>query len=241
MPLWVLHELSIVLSNCMNTEIQQNIEYYSAWGKSNRIKNPKLPLKLTPELVSVIFHFFGDGHIGKKGVASSYRQMNKKGLQNFLIKVKNCFGNFDFSKQEYEDGRLNVPKAITNFYEHYFKLPSTKCLESYIPKNIKSLSKEYLLAGLVSFIIDDGHIGEVITIYSKNKNLLKDIKEIALKCGYICNPIREKYVYGKFDVFRFSISSKSYKKLFNDVFLLSNKFPTCDFAHKQKILNEKVR
>ncbi len=31
----------------------------------------------------------GDGHIGKKNVVSSYRQMNKEGLNNFLKKLEN--------------------------------------------------------------------------------------------------------------------------------------------------------
>ena len=240
-PLWVLIAILISLDFNLYNEVENNIKSCSCWGKSNIIKNPILPIEITPELVSVIFHFFADGHIGNKGVSSSYRQMNNQGLLNFLNKLKNCFGVFEYSKQEFQNGRLNVPKAITNFYEDFFKLPSTRTMEGFIPENVKKLDKEFLLAGLVAYIIDDGHIGEVITIYSKNKKLLEDIRGISIKCGYITHQIREKYTYGVFDVFRFSISSKSYKKLFYDVQALSKKFPTCDFAHKQKILIQKLR
>ena len=70
--------------------IEKNIELYTSWGKSNPILNPKLPLQLTPEMVSVIFHFMGDGHIGDAPEeTSSYRQMNKQGLNNFLLKLRN--------------------------------------------------------------------------------------------------------------------------------------------------------
>lgn len=245
-PLWLLIEISKTLSknsgknNKIMEKIEKNIEHYTGSGKSHPIKNPKLPLYLTPEMVSVIFHFMGDGHIGRKTVVSSYRQMNKIGLNNFLKKIKNIFGDFNYPKKEFNNGRLNIPKIITEFYKHYFKLPSTKTFESYIPKNIKNFKKEFLLAGLISFIVDEGHVGEVITIYSKNKRLIEDIREIAIKCGYLSHPIREKYAYGKFDVYRFSISSKSYNQFHDDIIKLSSLFPTCNLAQKQEKLTKRI-
>ncbi len=245
-PLWLLIEISKILSesrkkdNKIMKEIEENIEYYTGTGRSHPIKNPKLPLYLTPEMVSVIFHFVGDGHIGRKKVVSSYRQMNKIGLNNFLKKLKNIFGDFNYPKQEFNNGRLNIPKTITEFYLHYFKLPSTRTFDSYIPNHIKSYKKQFLLSGLISFIVDEGHVGEVITIYSKNKRLIKDIREISIKCGYLSHPIREKYAYGKFDVYRFSISSKNYNQFHDDIIKLSSLFPTCNLAQKQEKLTKRI-
>ena len=238
-PLWVIIEISKIL-NINLKEIEKNIENYSMGGKSNPITKPKLPLYLTPEMISVIFHFVGDGHIGRKTVVSSYRQMNKQGLINFLKKLQNIFGEFNYPKKEFANGRLNIPKIITEFYVYYFNLPNTNTFEAYIPNNLKKLNKEYLLAGLISFIIDEGHVAEVITIYSKNKRLLSDIREIAIKCNYICYQIREKYAYGKFDVYRFSISSKSYKQLNSDIMKLSRLFPTCTLAQKMERLIKRI-
>lgn len=246
-PLWLLIEISKILSdnkkvdNEIMREIEKNIEYYTGTGKSHPIFNPKLPLHLTPEMVSVIFHFLGDGHIGKKEEVSSYRQMNKIGLNNFLNKLKNVFGEFDYPKKEFENGRLNVPKVITEFYNYYFTLPSTNTFDSYLPNNIKKMNKEFLLAGLISFIVDEGHVGEVITIYGKNKRLMTDIREVSIKCGYLSHPLREKYAYGKFDVYRFSISCKSYKKFYKDILKVSKSFHTCYLAQKQEKLIEKIR
>ncbi len=246
-PLWLLVEISKVLSegkkddNKVMKEIEENIEYYTGTGKSHPIFNPKLPLHLTPEMVSVIFHFLGDGHIGRKRVSSSYRQMNKTGLNNFLKKLQNIFGSFDYPKGEFSNGRLNVPKIVTEFYNYYFILPSTNTFESYLPENIKKLRKDFLIAGLISFIIDEGHVGEVITIYGKNKKLMEDIREISVKCGYLSHPLREKYAYGKFDVYRFSISKKSYKKLYKDILKLSKVFPTCYLAQKQEKLIGRIQ
>ncbi|MEK6951859.1 MAG: hypothetical protein AABX29_02485 [Nanoarchaeota archaeon] len=246
LPLWLLIEFSKIISknenndNFIMRDIEKNIDYYTGWGKSNPIINPKFPLYLTPEMVSVIFHFLGDGHIGKKEVCSSYRQMNEEGLNNFLSKLKNLFGDFNFSKNEFKDGRLNIPKILTEFYNYYFKLPNTDTFEAYVPLNIKSLDKEFLLAGLASFIVDEGHVWEVITIYSKNKALLEGIREVTIKCGYIAHPIREKYARGKFDCYRFSISSKSYNELYSDLKVLSDRFPTCSLAHKSERLIKQI-
>ena len=61
------------------------------------------------------------------------------------------------------------------------------------------MPKKYLLAGLLAFIVDEGNVAEVIEIYSKNYELLKDIQNISIKCDYNCKLIREKYRYGIFD------------------------------------------
>lgn len=246
-PLWLIIEISKILSennkkdNDTMRKIEKNIEYYTGTGKSHPILNPKLPLHLTPEMVSVIFHFMGDGHIGKKREVSSYRQMNEIGLNNFLKKLQNVFGDFDYPKKEFNNGRLNVPKVITEFYLYYFKLPSTNTFESYVPENIKNLRKEFLIAGLISFIVDEGHVGEVITVYGKNKRLMTGIRDISIKCGYLSHPLREKYAYGKFEVYRFSISSKSYKKFYEDMTRLTVLFPTCYLAQKQEKLIGKIQ
>ena len=79
-----------------------------------------------------------------------------------------------------------------------------------------------------------------ITIYGKNKRLMKDIKQIGIKCEYLCHPLREKYAYGKFDAYRFSISSKSYKDFYEDILKLFRLFPTCDLAQKQERLVRRI-
>ncbi|MBN2420996.1 hypothetical protein JXB27_01825 [Candidatus Woesearchaeota archaeon] len=239
-PLWMLIEFSKLKGVASLNKIESKIEAYGCGGKCNQITEPKLPIILTPELVSVIFHLMGDGHIGKTGVCSSYRQMNKTGLMQFYTKLTNNFGNFKYSKAEFRDGRLNIPKTITNFYETYFELSDTDTFKAYLPKNIKSLSRDFLIAGLCAFIVDEGNICDVITIYSKNRKLIEDVREIGIKCGYICYEIKEKYAYGKFDCYRFNISSKSYKDMYADIKRISKSFPTCDLAQKMRRFIEKI-
>ena len=66
-PLWVLIEISKYITktkflhNQIMEDIEKNIEYYNAVSGSSRIIKPRLPIYLTPELISIIFHFCGDG------------------------------------------------------------------------------------------------------------------------------------------------------------------------------------
>ncbi|MAG45280.1 MAG: hypothetical protein CMH63_00720 [Nanoarchaeota archaeon] len=246
-PLWVLIESSNIIStkkdkkNQILKKIEKNIKFYTSRGNSNPINKPKLPLSLTPEMISIIFNFLGGGHMGKKQISPSYKQINKEGLTNFLSRLRNIFGDFRYSKGEFKNGRLNIPKVIGDFYQHYFNLTKTNTFDARVPKKIKALKKEFLLAGLISFIVDEGHIGEVITIYSKNKGLLSDIKEICDKIGYISHPIREKYARGKFDVYRFNISIRSYKQINSDINKLFKNFPNCNLAQKRNKLLQKIR
>ncbi|MFH1308081.1 MAG: winged helix-turn-helix domain-containing protein [archaeon] len=235
-PLWVLIEVSKILSNSSKAnnsimkELENNIKYYCSIGGANRIYNPKLPIKITPEFVSIVFHFCGDGHlsINSRG-GSSYRQINEETLKIVYTKLKNCFGDF---RESINDGRLEIPKSIADIYIHTFRIKRNNWYDAHIPLEIKKLPKEFLVAGLVAFIIDEANIGEIIEIYSKNFKLLRDIREIAIKCGYKCRKIREKYAYGNFDSYRFLISSESYLKLYEDILSLKTNFPFCDLAHK---------
>lgn len=245
-PLWVLIEIAHIINPKNNIilleEMQKNIEYYCNTGGSSEVYNPKLPVSITPEFVSIVFHFCGDGHLhcSKKKCMSSYRQMNKKGLENFYNKLKNCFGDFDYGIESYREGKLHIPKVIAELYKYQFNIKKNNWDVCRIPYKIKRMNKEFLVAGLNSFIIDEGHIREVIEIYSKNKLLINDIRQIALKCGYKCYSIKEKYARDKFDSYRFNISIHSYPKLYEDTLKIKENFPTCGLAHKEGVFEKWV-
>jgi len=246
-PLWTLIEISKFLSssekagNLLMQSIERNVKFYTSIGNANQINDPKLPIMVTPEFVSIVFHFCGDGHLGNKRDCCSYKQKNKQGLINVLTKLRNSFGNFDYSKSEFGNYRLNIPKIISDIYRYYFNLRSLNTFEAKIPNSIKLLPKEFLVAGLCAFIVDEGHIYEVITIYSKNRALLEDIQHIAIKCGYKCHDIKEKFARDKLDCYRFSISSNSYEKFYKDISELSKIFPTCNLTYKMERLENQLK
>ena len=64
---------------------------------------------------------------------------------------------------------------------------------------------------------------------------------IAIKCGYKCYDIKEKYARRKIDCYRFSISSSSYDKLYTDIIDLSKSSPTCNLVHKMERLEKQVK
>ena len=98
------------------------------------------------------------------------------------------------------------------------------------------MPKEFLVAGLASFIVDEGHIGDVIEIYSKNNGLIEDVKEIANRIGYNVHGPREKYRYGKFDCYRIYISVHNAQQFYDDIISVSKEFPTCTLVHKMPLL-----
>jgi DNA-binding transcriptional ArsR family regulator len=244
-PLWVLIEISKILSSSemINNETMKNIEkhiiYYTGLGKAIPIKNPKLPILVTPEMTSIVFHLCGDGHVGSGMDSSHYRQTNKDNLDSFLEKLQNIFGEFKVSI--FEDSKLIIPRIITDFYKYYFGFSKFSWSTSRIPKTIKNMSKDFLLAGLTAFIIDEGHIGDFIEIYSKNYHLISDISEITLKLGYKISKIEKKYRYGRFDSYRFIIRPESLPKLYREIELTQTKFPICGLAHKSEFLKQIVR
>ncbi|MFH8092948.1 MAG: winged helix-turn-helix domain-containing protein [Candidatus Aenigmatarchaeota archaeon] len=59
--------------------------------------------------------------------------------------------------------------------------------------------------------------------------------------GYRCSEIKKKYRYGKFDCYRFVITSESLPSLYKDIESLKKKFPTCGLANKSKYLKQIVK
>jgi hypothetical protein len=239
-PLWVLMELSKSLAKSDQTDneimkrVEKNVISYSGRGKARSVLRPKLPVNLTPELVSIIFHICGDGHIGGTGPAH-YAQINEVGLRNFYAKLNNCFG--DAGKLKVEWLRCFIPEVIVDFYRHCFGLNKSRWHNARIPESVKRLPEPYLVAGLVAFIIDEGHIGgDIIEIYSGNRNLLNDIKEISRKLKYRCWGPKRKFRYGKPDSWRLYISVKDAMKLHKDIIGVSKQYPTCTLAHKTAVL-----
>ncbi|MDD5163828.1 MAG: ArsR family transcriptional regulator [Candidatus ainarchaeum sp.] len=245
-PLWAVLEISKVLSedqrnnNDLMKEIEENLEYFCAQGKGISVKT-KFPMRLTPEVISVIFHLCGDGHLANKDQMSHYRQVNKIGLENFVTKLRNSFGDFYINENDLNNAKAGIPRIIAEFYRHYFKLNSCYWDVARIPEEVKNMPKDFLVAGLTSFIIDEGHIGDQIEIYSGNKKLLSDIQEIAQRLEYICNDPKEKIARGRINGYRINISPKSAIKLYEDILVLKKKFPTCDLAHKMQKLENIVK
>jgi hypothetical protein len=224
-------------------ELENKIISYRAFhGKIINVKfknERKIPIKVTPEFESILFHLFGDGHVKAIG-SGEYTQLKEKGRINFLNKIYNNFGYFKISKKSFDNGRVIIPKAIISILCKHYNLnhKSFKWNIAEFPSNL-SKNKEFKIAGLSAFIIDEGHVtnDRGIEIYSSNKKLLFKIRNIAMSLGLHCSELKSKKASGNTKKsFRFRIKKESSIELIRMIKELEIKYPFCGLAQKENII-----
>ena len=108
-------ENKLLCFNFTIEEFQNKIVSYQAYhGKSIKPEfqdERKLPIKVTPEFESIIYHLMGDGHVRAIG-SGEYTQLSVIGRTNFLNKLYNTFGYFEVTEKSFNDGRVIIPKVI---------------------------------------------------------------------------------------------------------------------------------
>ena len=229
MPLWLVLKL-VRFCNDNFYQLDTKVLSYRSGGKGLIINSPILPIKITPELDSIVIHLFGDGAAGD--FTPSYTQKNKEGVDNFIKKLDNCFGGFEksiyFTQGKYQ---VKFPKAITDILSCYYSISSYHTFKSFIPKLILNHSKEYHLASILSFMVDEGCIRDVITFYSANLQLLSGIRTMVINCDYECSEIKQsiRRIY-----YSFNLSNNSLEHVERDIGQLSKNFPTCNLSFKKK-------
>lgn len=229
MPLWLVLKL-VKLSNENIRDLDGNVLSYRSGGSGLIVDKPKLPIEVTPELDSIVTHIFGDGAAGD--FTPSYTQKNKDSFDNFIKKLENCFGYFEksiyFTQGKHQ---IKFPKAISDILSEYYSINSYKSHESRIPNIILDRKdSNFKLACIISFIVDEGYVRDLIVLYSVNKILLLGIRTLVLDCGYSCSEISFNK---KANSYLFALSNKDVKKFYKDVTNLSEKFSTCNLSFKQ--------
>lgn len=198
----------------------------------------KLPIKVTPEFESIIFHLFGDGHVKTIG-SGEYTQLKLGGRQNFLNKLYNVFGYFEITEKSFDDGRVIIPKAIVMIISHYYNLGYKEFLGNFakLPSKLCD-EKDFKIAGLSAFIVDEGHVSDKgIEIYSSNKELLSGIRILALDLGLDCSDLIIKKAYKNTkQSYRFRIRKESSVRFVQMVDELKKKYPNCGLAQKEGII-----
>jgi len=235
-PLWVLLEFISLFpnSNILLNKMERKVIAYK--GRSDKsiipYRNNKflLPLKVTPEFVSVYFHLIFDGCVTKKSTASYY-QVNEIARKNFLEKLENCFGEFKiFKKSNKNYYTVQIPFPIVQIIQKYFNVKSFKSKESEIPFKIMKLKRAHKVAGISALIVDEGSINDSTHVGLSNYKLLNQIKKLVKSLGYKSGKVKK---YKEF--WAFSFSNKSLDIMKNDIDKLSILFPTCNLAHKQPL------
>ena len=174
--------LDIILIICDKLKIdknilQDNIISYKTAGGVNYIEKPILPIKITPVFHMLFAHNIGDGTVinPKHGRLPyfGYRQFDKFYRLGYVRKIEDIFGKIKFKENYFESStRPYCPSSLSSLFFKYYNLDvkGFDSLSSRIPKFVLEKDKDSLLAIMIAFIIDEGHIDSTqITIVLKNK------------------------------------------------------------------------
>ncbi len=174
-------------------ELQRDIESYKTKGGYNIIETPILPIKITPLFDMVLAHNIADGTVincgGKRQDYFGYRQFDKELRILYIKKIESIFGKIKFKIGNYFENttRPYCPAVLSQLFFKYYHLNNKSFLsrEARLPDEILTKDKEYLLAVLLAFIIDEGNIDStLINITLKNPDLTKDIYMICKTLDY---------------------------------------------------------
>lgn len=219
---------------------EQIISYRVAHGKEifpEYLNERKLPIKITPEFDSILFHLFGDGYVNKIG-SGEYTQLNEISKNNFLVKLYTTFGYFHLSNNGFNQGRVFIPRTIIEIIKNYYNLDTKDFLgwNSKLPEIIFSRPNSFKLAGAVSFIVDEAHVAKSnIILHSSNVLLLSQIRILLIENGINCSTIKIKKGNGSTkESYRFSILKESIYDLVMKVNELKTIYPTCNLSQKEK-------
>ncbi|MEW5955039.1 MAG: hypothetical protein AB1626_00690 [Candidatus Micrarchaeota archaeon] len=247
-PLWLFIELSKVVSgssaenNKLIQKLERKISAYEDGERGIPIRG-RFPLAVTPEFDSLVAHFLGDGSFGGYAQSASYKQKNACARAKFIEQVIHVFGEFAVNKKMCERyWMVRIPKPARDVIRNFCNITETKTLTRRLPIEILDKPRQFRVAALSAFLVDEGYIGESIEMSVGNRLLLTDFRKLAVSLGYSCSPIISKAGHKTANpMFRFRISLRSAKRLLRDVLELGERFPACDLAHKQLELESIVR
>lgn len=177
-PLPKLKLISKLLTEDHNLEFSmENIEKYVIMYRmrsGSPIKNPKFPIKESPEMIRLLFHLLGDGYSGNKRNSANYRNTCSELLDEFKQDLK-IFGDVPIYEQQYS---IKFPRVIAEIIENFYKV-TARTFEGEISDIILKVPKRWLCEGIKAFVDDEGCVCKSsIMINLANYKLLDGIKQI---------------------------------------------------------------
>lgn len=234
-------------------KLQENIISYKSWGSVNYIEKPKFPIVVTPVFHMIYAHNIGDGTVSiakNRFPYFAYRQFNQLYRESFIKKLEYIFGNINYRKKEVLDiTRVRCPSVLSSIFFKHYDLNDRGFLSdtARISNSVFNDSKDAMLAVLIGFIIDEGHVDSTqIAIVLKNKELVEDLNKICSELGYKSTI---SYKTGEYEKFvGLNILREGMKKLYFDYLILNKKYPVIDLGIKGErieksfdIVNRKIK
>ena len=240
-------EIFIILCKLLKIPLkkfQNNIIAYKTRRGHNFIKNPKIPVEITPIFDMLFAHHIGDGTVvdpknGRKPYFS-YRQYNQKYKKLYVKKIESVFGEIEYKNEYFKEPtntRVYFPVVASELFFNLYNYDEKGFLSltTRIPKEIFNKSPEHKLAFLIGIIIDEGNIdSNLVVINMKNKKIIEDLKKICEDLSYpsTLRPRKEEGFYCLY------ILSNGTKKLYQDYLKLKEKHPEVDLGYKGRKIKE---
>ncbi len=197
--------------------IENNIEEIKTSSNSKSLKNPRLPIRFSPEFSGLAGHIIGDGGIFDLNgtFVAHYSNKSRFLINQFKNYILDSFGDIEI--YEYYDKRKNAYRltapSIIGLILSIF-LEQQHGDSKHIPEFIISSNKLYKTVFLRALFDDEGSIsGRAINISMSNKEVIIKIKkmleEFCIKPGKIYETDKNRTNYrinitGQHDLARFS-------------------------------------
>ena len=235
-PLSIVFELSRIF-RIPNKIIEDNIISYKQLHvpSKNAVKNPNLPIKVSPYFTSIVANLFFDGSVPEDGKGTYYNQKNKEIMGDFINKVIYVFGDVNYSLVTDHRGVLKcrIPRIIGEICRQVYNVKSFGTFNSRVPKRVFKLDEEHKIAFVLTGIIDEGSIaydGSVIFGVS-NRNMIYDFKRLCEHIGLKTGKVKYRNKSGHYYIY-----IKSIKKLHQIVKSFNEKYPLINLRHKRQRL-----
>lgn len=231
-PAWIIYECCD-LFKIDPINVEKEIKSYRSFRGKTIINKPRLPLKIDPLFDSIVSHIFFDGHVTRDGIIK-YTQRNKEGKLNYDEKVKYVFG--ELIHNHHAKIRSYLPPFIRELIENLYDIKDFSGKNGKLPNILKNKSKLANVSILFSAISDEGCFSGPIEIGLESRQLLEDLRDMAINLGYSTSPVKSKLDkrYNK-TRYRFYIHRKSFGKMIRDLEELRHKYPTFKFHKLEKL------
>jgi hypothetical protein len=235
-----LFPLPVLLRCCKacNTPLnilQQNIAEYGLRRSNLLVTKPTIPIRTTPIFDMLYAHHIADGFV----VDPKHNRMPYFGYCQFdtfyrllyFEKIQAVFGqiNFDYYNA-LATTKIYCPPSVSQFFFKAYDAGPRDFLSetALLPQEILKKPKEHLLAVLIAFLIDEGHVdGSCLVIRLKNRLLVQQLHEICKRLKYDSKISAEPNDYAVLYVL-----SKGIPPLWQDYIELSERYPVIDLGWK---------
>lgn len=193
------------------------------------IRNPKMPIRESPQLYNVIAHIIADGSAPKR--RTPYYGNSCQTLRDNFRRNLKLFGKVESSETHYGSVPIiTFPKAVTDILSNFFDIQFT--FPNRIPKRIFAASLECKTSFLQALFDDDGSMTAQLVVGIHNANIMKEIRLLLNYIGIKTSHVRvhhytqKKYLHKK-DKVTLNIPTKEYSKFKSLI----------GFSHPQKSRN----